>query len=66
MTVSETPITATLSTGETVTIDVADATCAKCHDRIIRIAGTWGHADELVSRPGRHWMGGRYDHRARP
>lgn len=57
--------TFTLSDGSKLTIETAEAVCAKCGEKIIRIAGSdWGHGDELVSRPRRSYLGGRYDHKA--
>jgi hypothetical protein len=66
MTTTITRHPATLSTGEVIEITIGEGTCVKCGERMTLIGegGEWNHADALVDRPRRHWMGGRFDHDA--
>lgn len=58
-----TTLTYRLSNGDTITVDMAEATCARCGERSIRIGGgAWGHANALVGRPRRSFLGSKYDH----
>lgn len=61
-------MTTHLSDGSVIEIEIGEASCAKCGEHIIRIGQVvaWQHGNELVGRPRRSYLGGRYDHDARP
>jgi hypothetical protein len=59
--------TATLSTGEVVTLaDIREGTCARCGARMFDFGSAegWLHAEARLSNRYRHWMGGTFDHDA--